>query len=157
MDTTNLDTSTIDPDAVDPAQFAAVISGQSDAELAAILAQPAARALLLDSIFERMPLRIKPERAKGMREVVHWKVGGKADGGHDTYQVLIDDGTAVVTKELDQPARVTFIVDPVAFLRMIAGQTTGMKLVLSRKMQIKGDMMFAPRMEQLFKVDPAAA
>lgn len=41
--------------------------------------------------------------------------------------------------------RVIFEIEAVAFIRMIAGQTTGMRLALSSTLKIKGDMMFAPR------------
>lgn len=141
---------------IDALKFAEIVSSKSDAELTQALGELQARSILLDTIFEQMEARLHAERARGMREVIHWRILGRPDGGDDAFQVLIEDGVARVSRELDREPRVTFEVDGVSFLRMIAGQTNGMKLALARKLKIKGDMMFAPRVEGLFRTEPAA-
>jgi putative sterol carrier protein len=138
------------------ARFSELIGAASRKEIAALVADPEARTLVLDGIFEQMPKRLKADKAAGMTEVIHWHVEGAPGGGVDSYEVRIDDGAATVSRELSGEPRVSFTADPVALLRMIAGETTGMKLMLSRKLKVKGDMMFAPRIQGLFETDPAA-
>ena len=140
---------------IDAAQFASIVSEKSDAEIAEILAHAEQRTLLLDTIFGQMERRIRPERAKGMQEVIHWRVLPEGEGDPDAFQVVIDDGKAIVGRELDRDPRVTFEIHGVSFIRMIAGQTTGMKLALGRKLKIKGDMMFASQMTSFFKIPTA--
>jgi putative sterol carrier protein len=70
--------------------------------------------------------------------------------------VRIEHGSATVGTSLNEEPRVSFEADPVAFLRMTAGQVNGMKLILARKLKVRGDMMFAPRVEGLFDTDPTS-
>lgn len=142
--------------AIDGAGFAALVADASDPDLRTLMSDETARDVVLGRIFEQMPARLHADRAKGMDETIHWIIGGRPSGGSDLFEVHIHDGRATVRRDGSAKARVTLEIDPVAFLRMIAGQTNGMKLMLSRKLKVKGDMMFAPRMESLFDTNPAS-
>lgn len=145
-----------DAEAMNGAAFAELVGVATDVQLRDVMAHPDTRTLILDRIFDQMAERVVPERTRGIDAVVHWHITGGPAGGLDRFQVHIRDGAAVVTRNGEAKAKVTMIVDPVGFLRMIAGQTTGMKLMLGRKLRVKGDMMFAPRLEHMFNTDPAA-
>ena len=145
-----------DAHALDGAGFAEMVSGATDKQLREVMTHPDTRTLILDRIFGQMGERVRPDRVRGIDAVVHWHVTGGPAGAIDRFQVHIRDGAAVVTRNGEDKAKVTMIVDPVGFLRMIAGETTGMKLMLGRKLRVKGDMMFAPRLEHMFNTDPAA-
>lgn len=141
---------------VDGARFSEMVTSASDEELAALMSDSEGRVLVLAAIFEQMGARLHPDRAQGMRETIHWHVEGGPDGAVDSYQVRIEDGVGTVGTDLDEEPRVAFEVDPVAFVRMTAGQVSGVKLILARKLKVRGDMMFAPRVEGLFDTDPAS-
>jgi putative sterol carrier protein len=137
--------------------FADLVAGSSDEDVAAAMSDPELRAKVLAAIFGQMPSRLRADRARGLDAVVHWVVTGK-DEARDEWEVVIRDEACTVGEGFTEPkATVRFEVPDVQFLRMIAGQTTGMKLMIGRKLRVRGDMMFAPRIEGLFKTDPAAA
>ncbi len=142
--------------AMDGAAFRDLVRGASQGELREVMAHAELRGLILDRVFAQMEQRLRPERAKGMCEVIHWKIDGAPGGGFDVFQITIENGTATAARELDAKPRVTFEMDPVAFLRMVAGEVSGMKLMLASKLRVRGDMMFAPRVEGLFNTDPTA-
>jgi putative sterol carrier protein len=141
---------------IDGARFGELVTSASDEELTALMNDLEGRTLVLAAIFEQMGARLRPDRARGIRETIHWHVEGGPGGAVDSYQVRIEDGIATVGTDLDGDPRVAFEVDPVAFLRMTAGQVNGMKLILARKLKVRGDMIFAPRVEGLFDTDPTS-
>ncbi len=137
--------------------FAELVAGSSDEDVAASMRDPELRHKVLAAIFGQMPGRLRADRARGLDAVVHWIVTGQGDA-RDEWEVVIRDAACTVHEGFTEPkATVSFEVPDVQFLRMIAGQTTGMKLMIARKLRVRGDMMFAPRIEGLFKTDPAAA
>lgn len=141
---------------IDGAAFAQLVSSASADQLREVMAHAEIRELILVRVFEQMEQRLRPQKARGMHEVIHWKIDGRADGGQDAFQITINDGVASASRTLDAKPRVTFEMDSLAFLQLISGHTSGMKLMLSRKLKVRGDMMFAPRVEGLFETDPTA-
>jgi putative sterol carrier protein len=68
------------------------------------------------------------------------------------WEVVIHDGRCTST---DRPAHakptVSFELGDVAFPRLITGQTSGMALLLTRRLKVRGDLGFARRIDQLFE------
>jgi putative sterol carrier protein len=137
-------------EAMEPDRFSAIVREASDRELSELL-RGEHRERVLEEIFARMPDRLKADKTRGMRAVIHWRIGGRADGGEDLYEVLIDDGTCSVGREATAQPGVTLKIRPESFLRLIAGATTGVKLVLKRRLAVEGDMTLAMRIEGLFE------
>jgi putative sterol carrier protein len=135
---------------LDSARFSEIVRGASDRELDELLAGEY-RGRVLDEIFGQMPERLKPDKAQGLDAVVHWRVGGRPGGGDDVYELTIRDGACTVASAPVGEPRVTFRIQPAAFLKLIAGSASGMKLVLGRKMRVEGDMQLAMRIERLFE------
>jgi putative sterol carrier protein len=139
-------------DNIDPVAFSAIVKDASEDELAELM-RGEHREAVLDEIFARMPARLKPNAAAGVDAVLHWRIGGRPDGGDDVYEVTVRDGACQIDKSPSQQPQVTFKVRPAAFLRLIAGATNGMKLVLARKLSVEGDIQLAMRTERLFDRD----
>jgi putative sterol carrier protein len=141
-----------DASQVDPAEFARNVAAASDEQLREGMASPL-RGQILAEIFGRMAEHFRPESARDTDAVIHWRIGGRADGGHDEWETVIRDGTCEVHEGLgtEQP-RVAFTIDGADFLRLVTGNAAGPMLFMSGKLKIEGDMMFAARAASLFTI-----
>ena len=83
-------------DSVDPKQFAQLVKSASNDKLAAVVSGDL-RDKVLGAIFGRMPTLFRADRAGNTNAVVHWIVGDGPDGGSDTYELVIADGTCTLS------------------------------------------------------------
>ncbi len=144
-------TEQVNTTAVDPQQFAAQLASTPDEQLEAGM-KSEARRMVLDEIFKRMDEYLKPETAKGVDAVVHWKITERADGGFDHYELVIKDGKASVTNEPQHEPRVTFSVGAVDFLKLVTGNANGPILFTTGKLKISGDLVFAAQIAGMFRI-----
>jgi putative sterol carrier protein len=142
---------------VDPAAFAKVIADTPDDQLAAGMASEN-RALVLEEIFKRMEEHFDADGAKGTEAIVDWKIWDKPEGGYDHWRIEIANGTCRVVPDPgeDPPARVTFKVKPVDFLKLVTGNASGPQMFITGRLKIDGDLMFAARVQGFFKVPTAS-
>jgi putative sterol carrier protein len=141
----------IDASAVDPAEFARSVAQTPDEQLAEGM-RGEYRETILDGIFKGMEDHFDPERARDVDAVIDWKILDRPGGGNDHYQVAIKDGTCTVSKEPKLPARLTFTVGPVDFLKLVTGNASGPQMFMFGKLKIEGDLMFAARVQDLFRL-----
>jgi putative sterol carrier protein len=135
---------------IDPNEFASAIASADPATLEENM-RTEMRDVILAGIFQRMPERLDAEKAADVSALIEWRIGGRPDGGRDTYQVRIERGICTVTKDTDQgKPRVTFTLGGAEFLRLISGAASGPMLFLTGKLKIKGDLMFAAGVQSLF-------
>ncbi|MCR6487139.1 SCP2 sterol-binding domain-containing protein [Amycolatopsis sp. OK19-0408] len=129
---------------VDPARFATLVSSASRAQLESVVAERPLRERVLDEIFARMGAHIRPERARDLHAVVHWRLsGGVGEGGYDRYETVISHGACTVSREMHSPPRVTITLAPADFFRLITHQATPAVLFVTGKIKVKGDLAFA--------------
>lgn len=140
-------------DQPDPAVFAARIGTADEQELASGMRSSAATALVRE-IFVRMPSYLDSERAANVSGIVHWKVGELSGDGEwlGEHQVVLEAGECSVGEALDREPTVTFEIEPVALLKLVAGSASGMDLMLARKLVVRGDVQFAMLTERLFTI-----
>jgi putative sterol carrier protein len=141
---------------IDAAQLAALAAGATDEQLAEGMSDPAARQSILDEIFRRMSEHIDADKAKGISAVLHWEITDGPDGSVDHYEVVLNDGTCIVNEEVTAEPRVTFVVGPAAFLRLVSGAQPGPVLFMAGKLKIEGDLMFASQVATMFRIPQAA-
>ena len=144
-------TEQVDTAAVDPQEFAAQLGSTPDEQLEAGM-QSEARGMVLDEIFNRMGEYLKPETARGVDAVVHWKITGRPDGGFDHYELVIKDGGASVTNQPQHEPRVTFSVGAVNFLKLVTGNASGPILFTTGRLKISGDLVFAAQIAGMFRM-----
>lgn len=142
---------------IDADQLAALAAGATDEQLAEGMSDPAARQAILDEVFRRMSEHIDADKAKGINAVLHWKITDGPDGSVDHYEVVLNDGTCIVNEEATVEPRVTFVVGPAAFLRLVSGAQPGPVLFMSGKLKIEGDLMFASQVATMFRIPQASA
>ena len=135
--------------AIDPAEFASLVSEATDDQLREGLATN--RELILGEIFRRMPERFDPQRGAGIDAVVEWRIRDP-DGGRDSWHVTIRDGQCTVADGPADSPTVTYEIDPLDFIKLITGNASGPKLFLFGKLKIRGDLMLGARMQTLFSI-----
>jgi putative sterol carrier protein len=138
--------------AVSAREFNAIVGRIDDATLARTMADDQARAVVLHGIFGQLPDRLAPERAAGLDATIHWRIGSRPD----EWTVRICDGNCSVSEGLSGVPTVSLSIDSVAFLRLISGAATGVGMLLSGKLRLRGSMMFARQIEKLFNGDSGA-
>jgi putative sterol carrier protein len=142
----------IDTSQIDANELAKNLSGVSDEQLAELMSGPM-RAQILTEIFNRMEEHFRADAAGDTDAVIHWRIGGGPDGGHDEYETVIKGGACQVHEGFEsEGARVTFTVGGADFLRLVTGNAAGPMLFMSGKLKIEGDMMFAARAASLFTI-----
>ena len=103
---------------------------------------------VLDSVFQNMPQRFKPEAASGVDAVIQWVV---SDGGEEhPYAVTIGDGTCTAERTRAESPRVTLSTDAASFAKLMTGKALGPQLYMGGKLKIQGDLMLAQRMNAFF-------
>jgi putative sterol carrier protein len=142
----------LDPSRVDAEELARNMSQASDEQLAELMCGPM-REQILDEIFKRMEQHFRADAARDTEAVIWWRIGGRADGGHDEFETAISNGACSVGNVLDaDEARVTFEIGGADFLRLVTGNAAGPMLFMSGKLKIEGDMMFAASAASLFTI-----
>lgn len=138
---------------IDPAEFARLVRDASDEQLEKGFALN--RELILDQVFQRMEEHLEPGKADGVDAVIEWRIKRPDSGGDDRWQAAIRDRSCRVTRDGDERPRVTFTVAPVDFIRLATGNASGPKLFLFGKLKIDGDLMFAARVQGMFRIPGA--
>ncbi|MDX6615188.1 MAG: hypothetical protein QOD60_279 [Solirubrobacterales bacterium] len=133
-------------------QFAAFVARASDEELAELMADSATRKPILDFLYEQSVAMLRAEQPLDFDgEVIHWHVTGAPKGGCDSFQLLIEGGVALPSRCLTRLPRCSFETGPVELLRRVGGQATMMGLMSEGRAVVSGDLLFAARVEELFR------
>jgi putative sterol carrier protein len=140
---------TADFGSVDPQQFAQLVKSASKDELQAMMAGEE-RAKILDEIFSRFPSQFRADRAGNTNAVIHWNIGGRADGGSDTYEVVIADGTCALSPTPAASPTLEVSIGGVDFLQLLAGTGNPMMMFMTGKLKAKGDLGLAANLQNLF-------
>ena len=70
--------------------------------------------------------------AQGIDAIVDWKIFDRPDGGYDHWRIEIADAACRVHDEPDErPARVTFRIKPVDFLKLVTGNASGPQMFIT--------------------------
>ncbi|HEY1359281.1 MAG TPA: SCP2 sterol-binding domain-containing protein [Thermoleophilaceae bacterium] len=141
----------IDPQAVDPAEFAKTIGSTPDEQLAAGMRSDF-REQVLGEIFRRMEEHVDAERARGVEAVIHFHITGGPDDSVDEWEAVIENGACKVSDEPSRSPRVTLKMDGVDFLKLVSGNVGGPKLFMTGRLKIEGDLMFAASAAGLFRI-----
>jgi putative sterol carrier protein len=134
-----------------PADFAKLVKATPDATMAEVMAGEHRRSIL-DEIFSRFPDLFRADKAGGTSAVIHWVIGGGPDGGSDTYQVVIENGTCTTSSVADREPRLTITLGAVEFLKVISGNANPMMMFMSGKLKAKGDLALAANIPNYFNL-----
>src|SRR5438132_3075691 len=100
-------------------------------------------------VFDRMPEALIPEKAGATKAMIQFDLSGDHGG---KWWVQIHDGKAESGKgDAPENANLTLLADSGDFVKIMLGQMDGMSAFMSRKLQVKGDMGLAVKLQTLFK------
>jgi len=138
-----------DPRAMESVEYGRIVKETPADELGRLMSGER-RAAVLDELVRRMPDAFRPDRARSLAAVVHWRIGGRPDGGADVYQLVIGDGTCTVSPVADGQPHLVFSIDAVDFVRMVTGNANAVALVVRGRLRSSGDMRLTARFPSLF-------
>jgi hypothetical protein len=133
----------------DPAEFHNAIKNASKDQLKAAMTGEYREAILND-IFERTPGRFIPAKAGNTSAVIHWNVGDRPDGGVDTYELVIANGTCTLSPKPEREPTVSLSVGGPEFLQVVSGNGNPVALFMTGKLKAKGDLGLAANIPNLF-------
>lgn len=140
-----------DLSSVDSARFAELVRTAPTEKMTAVMTGDQ-RGKVLEAIFTRMPTLFRPERAGTTNAVVHWNVGDRPDGGTDTYQLVIENGTCVLSPTPDREPKLALTLGAVDFLKVVSGNANPMMMFMTGKLKAKGDLGLAANIARLFDI-----
>lgn len=138
----------------DPSQFAQIVKTASDAQITEVMSSDL-RPKILDEVFHRMPTLFRPDRAGNTNAVIHWIVGGRPDGGSDTYEIVIADGTCTLSPSPENEPKLALTMGPVEFLKVVSGNGNPVMMFMTGKLKAKGDLGLAANIANLFNIPKA--
>jgi putative sterol carrier protein len=139
---------------VDPQQFARLVKSTPDTTLAEVM-QSDQRGKILDAVFTRMPGLFRADRAGATNAVIHWNITGRPDGGTDTYELAIADGTCTLSESAERDPKLSLTLGPVDFLKVVSGSGNPVMMFMTGKLKAKGDLGLAANIANLFDMPKA--
>lgn len=149
---------TFDPSQFDAEDFAKLVAGASDEQIAEVVNGPQ-RKRVLDEIFGRMAEHVEPSQLGDTEAVVHFKILDRPEdqgGGYDHHEVVFADGKCTVTDQPEKEPKVTIKVPAIEFLKLASNQASGPSLFMTGKLRLEGDLMLAARLTSFFRIPSAA-
>jgi SCP-2 sterol transfer family len=138
-------------DDLDAAAFAAVVREASEEALEELMTDEDEREQILDTIFARVPSRLRPDAPHDLHAVVHWRVAGRPGGGDDVYELVVRGGACSVAKAPVHEPHATVTIEATAFLRLVCGAADTLSLASTHLLTVAGDWELAFYVESLFE------
>ena len=138
---------------IDPDQYAALVRDASDDQLAE--GMRVNRELILGEIFRRMSDHFDAGKAGKVEAIIEWRILEPEEGEYDRWQMVIENGRCVVSRDGDRKPSVIYTVGPVDFIRLISGNKSGPELFMLGKLKVRGNLMLAARMPAWFRIPGA--
>ncbi|MCZ7377529.1 SCP2 sterol-binding domain-containing protein [Micromonospora sp. WMMC250] len=139
---------------VGPKEFAQLVKSTPDDKIAQVMSGDL-RGKILGEVFNRMPSLFRADRAGATNAVIHWVITGRPDGGSDTYEVVIADGTCVVNETPQHDPKLSLTMGPVEFLKIVSGGANPVMMFMTGKLKAKGDLGLAANIANLFDIPKA--
>ncbi|MGA4848930.1 SCP2 sterol-binding domain-containing protein [Streptomyces sp. G5(2025)] len=138
---------------VTPQEFARIVKGLSDKEIALIARDGALRERVLGEVFRRVERQFRPEAAGSLTALLRWRITGSGGRPEVVYETRIADGVCTVREGCSKAApRVTFVLGDAAFLKLVSGNASPVTLFVLRKVRVVGDVALAAGLTRYFDI-----
>ncbi|QDY05887.1 SCP2 sterol-binding domain-containing protein [Micromonospora sp. HM134] len=137
-----------------PKEFAQLVKSTPDDKIAEVMSGDL-RGKVLSEVFGRMPQIFRADRAGATSAVIHWNITGRPDGGSDTYEIVIENGTCTVSETPTRDPKLTLSMGPVEFLKIVSGGANPVMMFMTGKLKAKGDLGLAANIANLFDIPKA--
>lgn len=102
----------------------------------------------IDEVIASMRERFNPKACEKIKANYQWKISGEA--GRHFCVAVNHGGFDIVEGEVSDPNMV-FETDADTYLRLVNQEIKGMTAILTRKLQVRGNIYLAGKMDQIFK------
>jgi hypothetical protein len=92
-------------------------------------------------IFRTIRRRAQPEEY--LDAAVEFRITGRRDGGVDRYRLSFAAGRCTRSRHAGRKPALTLELEPLAFLRLVGGAASPQRLLLARKLKLRGDLLLA--------------
>jgi hypothetical protein len=134
---------------VSPEKFARLVKGLSNQEIAKIM-RGELRQRVIGEVFGRMGRQFRPDNAGSLNAMIRWKVTGETE---TTHEISIADGACTVHEGLtDGKPRTTLAMGDTEFLKLVSGNGNPVKMFMTRKLKLSGDITLAAALPRLFDI-----
>lgn len=99
------------------------------------------RRVLLWQIFRTIRQRAQPDER--LNAVVEFRITDRRDGGTDSYRLALAGGRCRTSRRDGTTPALTLELEPVAFLRLVGGTASPHRLLLARKLKLRGQLTLA--------------
>jgi len=140
-----------DPAAMAPREFSRLVQRTPVEELRRWM-HGDQRQRILDELLHQMPGVLRPDRARGVDAVIHWRIGDRPDGGVDVYEVVIADSVATLSERPSGEPTLTLALGAVDFLNLVTGNAHPVVLVMKGRLKTKGDLTLTAKFPTLFDI-----
>jgi len=100
--------------------------------------------------FSTISDRFNPDASAGVTEVFQWELSGGEEG---THHVAITDGAFTYSQTAHESPTTVLVADSADYLKIVNKQMNGLRAVLTGKMKVRGNRIFARKMEKIFPID----
>jgi putative sterol carrier protein len=98
-------------------------------------------------VFEKMPQVFDPEAGKDLDAIFQFEITGQKGGN---WYIKITDGKCTVEEGTHLSPTVTLKMSDETWLGIVNKELTGMQAFMRGKLNVKGDLLLAQKIEQLF-------
>ena len=99
------------------------------------------RNVLLWQIFRTIAQRAQPDAR--LNAVVELRITGRRDGGIDRHQLTLADGRCRKSRRGEPRPTVTLELAPAAFLHLVGGTASPLRLLITGRLKLRGDLLVA--------------
>jgi putative sterol carrier protein len=96
--------------------------------------------------FETLQDRFVPAASKGVDAVFQYELSGSEAG---TWHVIIKDGAVSWQEGAHDKPTATLAADSGDYVKIVNGEMSGLKAVMSGKMKVTGNRLFARKMQKI--------
>ena len=107
---------------------------------------------VLDEIFGRMPSLFRADRAGATNTVDPLEHRRRPDGGVDTYELVIADGTCALSPTPAHEPKLALTLGAADFLKVVSGNANPVMMFMTGKLKAKGDLGLAAKIADLFDI-----
>jgi putative sterol carrier protein len=139
--------------AVSPEEYARIVRGLSSREIGELARDEALRARVVGEVFRRMEQQFRPEKAGELEAVIRWRIAGVTEV---VYDVTVSGGACSVREGAGEAKpRVTLDMGDEEFLNVTSGNAGPVKLFMTRKLKVTGDVALALKLTGMFDIPKA--
>lgn len=102
----------------------------------------------VEQVIASMSNRFNPDACQKIKANYQWRISGEK--GKD-FCVAVNQGAFEIIDGVVTDPSVTFETDADTYLRLVNNELKGMTAILTRKLQVRGNIYLAGKMDHIFK------